>query len=71
MSCKLELSEREKHAEAYRLHRDLLSLRREDPVFAAQRKAAWMARCWAMKHLCCDFSGRMKAAARIGSWLST
>jgi maltooligosyltrehalose trehalohydrolase len=34
---KLDLSERERHAEAYRLHRDLLRLRREDPVFAAQR----------------------------------
>jgi maltooligosyltrehalose trehalohydrolase len=35
--CKLELSEREKHAEAYALHRDLLRLRREDPVLRAQR----------------------------------
>jgi maltooligosyltrehalose trehalohydrolase len=35
--CKLDLSERIKHAEAYALHRDLLRLRREDPVFSAQR----------------------------------
>jgi maltooligosyltrehalose trehalohydrolase len=34
--CKLDLSEREGHAEAYALHRDLLKLRREDPVFRAQ-----------------------------------
>jgi maltooligosyltrehalose trehalohydrolase len=34
--CKLDLAEREAHAEAYALHRDLLRLRREDPVFAAQ-----------------------------------
>ena len=34
---KLDFSERELHAEIYRLHRDLLRLRREDPVFHAQR----------------------------------
>jgi maltooligosyltrehalose trehalohydrolase len=34
---KLDLSERQQHAEAYSLHRDLLRLRREDPVFALQR----------------------------------
>jgi len=36
--CKLDFSEREKHAEAYQLHKDLLRLRREDPVFHAQRR---------------------------------
>jgi maltooligosyltrehalose trehalohydrolase len=35
--CKLDLSEREKHPAAYRLHKDLLRLRRDDPVFRAQR----------------------------------
>jgi maltooligosyltrehalose trehalohydrolase len=35
--CKLDLSERQSHAESYRLHRDLLKLRREDKVFSAQR----------------------------------
>ena len=35
--CKLDLSEREKHAKAHDLHRDLLRLRREDPVFSSQR----------------------------------
>jgi maltooligosyltrehalose trehalohydrolase len=35
--CKLDWSEREKHTTAYSLHRDLLRLRREDPVFRAQR----------------------------------
>jgi len=34
----LDLAERERHAEAYALHRDLLRLRRTDPVFAAQRQ---------------------------------
>lgn len=36
--AKLDFSEREKHAAAYALHRDLLKLRREDPLFRAQRK---------------------------------
>ena len=35
--CKLEWGEREQHADALALHRDLLRLRREDPVFASQR----------------------------------
>ena len=33
--CKLDLGERERHAEAYALHRDLLRLRRDDPAFHA------------------------------------
>ncbi len=36
--CKLDLSEREKHAEVYALHRDLLRLRREDAVFSRPYK---------------------------------
>ena len=35
--CKLDLSERQTHAWAYDLHRDLLKLRREDPVFGRPR----------------------------------
>jgi maltooligosyltrehalose trehalohydrolase len=35
--CKLDWSERERHADVYALHADLLRLRREDPVFAAGR----------------------------------
>jgi maltooligosyltrehalose trehalohydrolase len=34
---KLDLSERERHTEVYALHSDLLTIRREDAVFAAQR----------------------------------
>jgi 1,4-alpha-glucan branching enzyme len=34
--CKLDFSEREKHAEMYALHHDLLWLRREEAVFRAQ-----------------------------------
>lgn len=33
----LDWSERERHANVYELHRDLLRLRREDPAFAAQQ----------------------------------
>src|SRR5262249_2213006 len=36
-ACKLDFAERERHAEAYALHRDLLRLRREEPAFRAQR----------------------------------
>ena len=36
--CKLDQSEREAHREAYELHRDLLKLRREDPVLHAQKR---------------------------------
>jgi maltooligosyltrehalose trehalohydrolase len=39
-SCRLDLSERERHHEAYALHRDLLTLRRNDPVINAQRPGA-------------------------------
>jgi maltooligosyltrehalose trehalohydrolase len=35
---KLNLSERYSHAEIYRLHRDLLRLRREDPVLGRQER---------------------------------
>ena len=35
---KLDWSERERHGECYRLHRDLLRLRREDPVIAQQAR---------------------------------
>jgi maltooligosyltrehalose trehalohydrolase len=31
------MSERQRHAGIYALHRDLIKLRREDPVFRAQR----------------------------------
>ncbi|MEX2582750.1 MAG: malto-oligosyltrehalose trehalohydrolase [Gemmatimonadota bacterium] len=36
--CKLDHAERETHAEAYALHRDLLRLRREDRVFRIGRR---------------------------------
>lgn len=39
--CKLDHSEREKHAKVVALHRDLIALRRKDAVFRAQR-SDWM-----------------------------
>ena len=39
--CKLDFSEREKNAAGYALHRDLLKLRREDPVLRTQGKG-WL-----------------------------
>lgn len=36
--CKLDHSEREAHREIYDLHRDLLKLRHEEPVFRAQKR---------------------------------
>jgi len=39
--CKLDFSERERHATCYALHKDLLRLRREDPVFRDQGKG-WL-----------------------------
>jgi maltooligosyltrehalose trehalohydrolase len=38
--CKLNFAERESHAQAYRMHRDLLKLRREDPCFASPERLA-------------------------------
>jgi maltooligosyltrehalose trehalohydrolase len=39
--CKLDFSDRARNASLYEMHRELLRLRREDPVFAAQR-ADWI-----------------------------
>ena len=38
LRSKLDLAERQRHAGMYALHRDLLRLRREEPVFRAQRR---------------------------------
>jgi maltooligosyltrehalose trehalohydrolase len=40
LACKLDWSERERNEAAVRLHWDLLALRRNDPVFSAQRSHA-------------------------------
>jgi maltooligosyltrehalose trehalohydrolase len=38
LAAKLDLAEREDHASVYALHKDLLRVRREDPVIAAQAR---------------------------------
>lgn len=40
LGCKLDFGERESHAAVYALYKDLLRLRREDPVIAAQARDA-------------------------------
>ena len=55
--CKLDFTERQSHAEAYALHRDLLRLRREDPVFRASSRAAWTAPCSAPEAFVLRFFG--------------
>jgi maltooligosyltrehalose trehalohydrolase len=37
VASKLDLAERDRYPEIYALHRDLLKLRREDPIFGSQR----------------------------------
>ena len=37
--CKLDFSERERHAGYYQLHKDLIRLRNQDPVFRSQRRS--------------------------------
>ncbi len=37
LKCKLNFSERESHQQTYNLHRDLLKLRRQDPIFSTPR----------------------------------
>jgi maltooligosyltrehalose trehalohydrolase len=39
--CKLDLNEREAHSEAYTLHRDLIRLRKHDPVFSKSRAGSF------------------------------
>ncbi len=38
--CKLDFSDRQRHADVYALHKDLIQLRQSDPVFREQRKGA-------------------------------
>lgn len=40
LACKLDWSERERNSEILKLHKELLKLRREDPVFSKPRKGA-------------------------------
>jgi maltooligosyltrehalose trehalohydrolase len=40
-ACKLDFSERERHAAIYALHRDLIQLRRRDPVLRSPRRGQY------------------------------
>ena len=58
-ACQLDWGECERHAEAVALHRDLLRLRREDPVFAAQAQGRPRRRgARAARPSCCASSAR-------------
>jgi maltooligosyltrehalose trehalohydrolase len=39
-SCKLDFSERQKNTAMYSLHKDLIALRKQDPVFSQQKRGA-------------------------------
>jgi maltooligosyltrehalose trehalohydrolase len=41
LRCKLDFSEREKHAEIYRLHRDLIRLRKATPLFLVAKRGEY------------------------------
>ena len=53
---KLDWSERDRHTESLAMHRDLLRLRRDDPVFSAQRAIAYSAQCSGPRRLSCGTS---------------
>jgi len=55
---KLDLAERQRHAEIYALHRDLLRLRREELVFRAQRRGSLDGAVLAPEALVLRFFGR-------------
>ncbi len=41
LRCKLDFADREKHGEVYRLHRDLLKLRKEDPLLGRAERGSY------------------------------
>ena len=55
---KLDLSERRRHAEWYGLHRDLLRLRREDPIIGTQARRRVDGAVIGPRRSCCDTSAR-------------
>ena len=57
--CKLDFSERQRNRRYYDLHRDLLRLRREDPVFSAQRPGGVDGAVLAAECLMLRFFGEM------------
>ena len=62
--CKLDFSERAKHAPVYQMHRDLMRLRREDPVLSRQRPrgvdgAVLGAQAFVLRYLADDGADRL------------
>ena len=77
--CKLRHAERQANTAAVALHRDLLRLRREDPVFRDACPAGWTAPCCRIGRSSCDGlpsdphagRGRRSSPPAIGWWSST
>ncbi len=68
---KLDFSEPQKHAEAYALHRDLLRLRREDPVISLQGEkgidgAVLSANCFVLRFFSDDFKNDRLLLVNLG-----
>ncbi len=62
--CKLDLTERTAHIEAYALHCDLLALRKGDPVLAGMRRhavdgAVLAAQAWVLRYFGADGDDRL------------
>jgi maltooligosyltrehalose trehalohydrolase len=70
--CKLDYSEAEKHAWAYGLHRDLLQLRREDPVIAQQGEngidgAVLSATCFVLRYFSPEYRDDRLLLVNLGT----
>jgi maltooligosyltrehalose trehalohydrolase len=63
--CKLDVRERESHAEIYRLHEDLLRLRRSDPTFSRQRSGELDGAVLSASAFALRFRGAEPAADRV------
>lgn len=71
-SSRLDHSEVSKHAEAYALHRDLLSLRREDPIISQQGEhgldgAVLSPECILLRYFSEDFSADRLLIVNLGA----
>lgn len=71
--CKLDLSEREKHTQILALHRDLLHLRRTDPLFSRQSRqldgAVLSPECFVVRLFSCNFEEDRLLVVNLGSQL--
>ena len=69
--CKLDFSEIQKHQELYVLHRDLLKVRREDPVISQQGAhgldgAVLSSECFILRYFTPDFSNDRLLVVNLG-----